>query len=351
LTEEDGLPSNYVYGLLEDDSGLLWASSVRGVFRFDPTVMRFKHYDVSDGLQSNEFSSWSFCKCSDGELFFGGVNGFNSFYPEDLSGSIDPPEIVITDFLIFNKSVPVGKGPDGRVILQRAISETDQIVLSHLDDVISVEYAALQFFSPEKNEYAYKLEGLESEWNYVGNRRFVTYTNLPAGDYSLRIKAANKDGVWNEEGVALGIQVKPPYWQTYWFRGVALFLILLFLVSLYLIRVQRIKVRNKQLEEAVKERTAELRQEIAERSSVEKERERLISELQRALAEVKTLTGMLPICASCKRIRDDEGYWQQVEVYVKDRSDADFSHAICPDCLKELYPEIYGQIDPGQRSE
>ncbi len=166
-------------------------------------------------------------------------------------------------------------------------------------------------------------------WNHVGGRRFVTYTNLLPGEYTLRIKAANKDGVWNEKGATLHISIKPPLWQTLWFRSLAIMSAVLLLVLLYFIRVHRIKVRNRHLEQAVAERT---------------------SELQQALAEVKTLAGMLPICASCKRIRDDEGYWQQVEVYIKEHSQADFSHSICPECTRELYPDFYDEIISHARS-
>jgi hypothetical protein len=231
--------------------------------------------------------------------------------------------MVITGFLLFNVSVPVGAEVDGRIILPQAISETDLLTLAHNDDVVSFEFAGLHYFSPESNEYAYFMEGLDKDWNYVGNRRFATYTNLPFGNLRFRVKAANKDGVWNEEGVALDITVVPPYWHTVWFRSAIGLAAVLLMVSIYWLRVHQIEVRNRQLEEAVRERTIKL---------------------ERALTEVKTLTGMLPICASCKRIRDDKGYWQQVEDFITERSQADFSHAICPDCVKKLYPELYPHI-------
>ena len=274
--ESDGLPSNVIYGILEDEEKNLWLSTTRGLSRFNPRTEKFKNYDVSDGLQSNEFNGGAYYKSRNGEMFFGGVNGFNIFYPENIKDNPHIPPVVITDFQIFNKSVHVGKGKDGRSILRKSITETKEIELSYKDNVISFEFAALDYRIPEKNQYAYMMEGFEENWNYVGNRRFAAYTNLPPGGYVFRVKGSNNDGVWNEEGVSLKITVTPPFWQTLWFRGFVIGAILLFLVTVYRIRTHTIREKAKQLEKQVEERTGELKaankelqQEILERKLAE----------------------------------------------------------------------------------
>jgi PAS domain S-box-containing protein len=258
-TEKNGLPNDLIYNIVEDDNGNLWLSTNKGLSLFDPRQERFKNYDVKDGLQSNEFNLGACYKGSDGEIFFGGINGFNSFYPEDIYDNPHVPAVVITEFQIFNKPLPIGEGPDGRSILKKSITETQDIVLSHKDRVLSFEFTALHFASPEKNEYAYKMEGFEKDWNYVGNRRFVTYTNLPPGHYVFRVKGSNNDGIWNEEGASLKISITPPLWQTWWFRGIITITILLLFYSIYEIRTKSIRERSKELENRVGERTAELK--------------------------------------------------------------------------------------------
>ncbi len=258
-TEKDGLPNDLIYNIVEDNNGNLWLSTNKGLSLFDPRQETFKNYDVKDGLQSNEFNLGACYKGSDGEIFFGGINGFNSFYPEDIHDNPHVPAVVITEFQIFNKPIPIGEGPDGRSILKKSITETQAITLSHKDRVLSFEFTALHFASPEKNEYAYKMEGFEKDWNYVGNRRFVTYTNLPPGHYVFRVKGSNNDGIWNEEGASLKISITPPFWQTMWFRGAVIITILLFFYSIYEIRTKSIRERSKELENRVGERTAELK--------------------------------------------------------------------------------------------
>jgi PAS domain S-box-containing protein len=195
---------------------------------FNPKTGEFKNYDVNDGLQSNEFNSIASCKSKSGEMFFGGINGFNAFFPDSIKDNTHIPRVVITDFQISNKSVPIGKKPDGCTILHKSIVETDEIVLSYTDDVLSFEFAALHFVSPENNQYAYMMEGIDKDWNYIGTRRYVTYSDLSPGKYVLRVKATNNDGVWNEQGTHLRIIVIPPYWETWWFYTLCIaFLIVL----------------------------------------------------------------------------------------------------------------------------
>ena len=257
-TVKDGLPNDVIYAILEDNKGNLWLSTNKGISKFNPETKTFKNYDVKDGLQSNEFNARGFYKGRDGEMFFGGINGMNSFYPEGIRDNPYIPRVVITDFQIFNMSVPVGEGPEKRFILKKPITETKEIKLSYKDRILSFEFAALHYASPEKNQYAYIMEGLEKEWNYVGNRRFVSYTNLHPGDYTLRVKGSNNDGIWNEEGVSLKITITPPFWQTLWFRIMAALAIMAMIFSVYQVRTHAIRRRAHELEQRVEERTSEL---------------------------------------------------------------------------------------------
>ena len=206
-SQKEGLPNNSVVGILSDDEGNLWLSTGKGLSKFNPKTETFRNYDVSDGLQGNEFDGVkAYLKSKTGEMFFGGLNGFNAFYPEQVKDNPHIPPIVITDFKKFNESVK----------LDRAISATKEIKLSYKDDFFSFEFAALDYTNPQKNKYAYKLEGFDKDWIYSGNRRYASYTNLDGGTYIFRVKGSNNDGVWNEEGTAIKIIITPPPWKTWW---------------------------------------------------------------------------------------------------------------------------------------
>ena len=212
--ERDGLAGNYVADIVEDHLGFLWISTSKGLSRFDPETATFRNYDKQDGLQSNFFLWGSGLRSRSNELYFGGINGFNRFNPEKLPDNSFIPPVVLTDFQLFNKSVVIGTP-----FMPQQISSLDHITLTHGQSVFSLEFAALNFRSPEKNRYAYMLEGFDSEWNHVGSeRRYATYTNLDPGTYTFHVKASNNDGVWNQKGASLKIVVQPPWWATLWFR-------------------------------------------------------------------------------------------------------------------------------------
>ena len=269
-SEEDGLPNNSIYGILEDKQNILWLSTNKGLSKFNPQTEKFKNFDVNDGLQSNEFNGGAYFRTKRGELLIGGINGFNIFYPDSIRVNAHIPQIKIIDFQIFNKSVPVGSKVNDKIILSKSVTETESIKLSYKDQIFTFEFAALHYAAPEKNEYAFKMEGFEKEWNYVGKRRFATYTNLPTGEYIFRVKGSNNDGLWNEKGTSVRITVSPPFWQRWWFRSMAVMLILLIAFTFYQVRTYNIRDRNKQLEELVSERTNKLQQEIAEHKQTEK---------------------------------------------------------------------------------
>ena len=255
-TERDGLASNSVVSVLGDAQGNLWVGTVKGLSRFDPKKGTFRNYDVFDGLQSNEFSHISRAPAPDGQLFFGGVNGFNAFYPDRLVDNPIPPPVVLTDFELFNQPVEIG-GKDSP--LRESINVAQSITLRHDQSVFRFQFAALDYASPQKNRYAYRLEGFDKDWQYTdATRRSATYTNLDPGDYTFRVKASNNDGVWNEQGTALKIAIAPPWWLTRWFRGSVVAVLLGLAVTGYQMRVRSIQRRSRVLERQVAQRTREL---------------------------------------------------------------------------------------------
>lgn len=254
--EKDGLPNDVVHGILEDDHRNLWLSTNKGLSRFDPSSGVFQNYDASDGLQSNEFTTNAYFRTRNGEMFFGGINGFTVFHPDSIESNTFAPRVVVTDLQILNKPVLIGK-PDveGKVVLDKQISEADQINLSYKDYVFSFEFAALDFTNPEKIRYQYKMEGFDRKWIESGKRRFVTYTNLDPGKYFFMVKGTNDDGVWSEEAASIRIIITPPFWQTWWFRTVLLVSILLSAYSWYKRRIRKLETKKKELEDRVEERT------------------------------------------------------------------------------------------------
>ena len=258
--EEDGFPNNQINGILEDDHGNLWISTNRGISKFldginIPENPVFKNYDAGDGLQGDEFRPRSFCKGKDGRMYFGGKNGFNVFHPDSIEENPHIPPVMITRFLIVNKDVEIGTNGSP---LKKHINLAKEVVLSYKHSTIGFEYSALNFIVPEKNQYAYILEGFEEEWNYVGNKREVTYTNLDPGTYVFRVKGSNNDGIWNQKGASLKIIVTPPFWATIWFRLFMLIGIISAIYSIYSIRVRNILEYGHKLENEVKNRTEDL---------------------------------------------------------------------------------------------
>jgi len=255
--EADGLPNDVVYAILPEQRAgttYLWLSTNNGLSRFDPQAGTFRNYSYLDGLQSNEFNWQSAFLAPDGEMFFGGVNGINAFYPDQIWDDPYPPPVYITGLLLANR--PAGVGPG--FPLQRSAEGVESARLSYRDRVVSFEFAALYYAMPERVQYAYMLDGFDDDWIAAGNRRFVTYTNLPPRDYVFRVKAANADGVWNEAGALLPITVVPPVWATWWFRGLAVVLAAAAVAGGYRLRTRSLEGRARALERQVAGRTREL---------------------------------------------------------------------------------------------
>ncbi|HEY4785210.1 MAG TPA: two-component regulator propeller domain-containing protein [Bacteroidales bacterium] len=224
---ENGFLANSARGIFDDNSGYLWISTDNGLVRFDPVRKKFRKYTKEDGINSNEFAFYSSCKTKDGEMLFGTDNGFLLFNPENITDNIVTPQVVITDFKLFNQ--PVTTSVPGSP-LKKNISRTREITLTYRQSVMTFEFSALNFTSPEKNQYAYKMDGFDKGWNYIGNKRDATYTNLSAGTYIFRVKASNNDGIWNEIGTSLKITILPPPWKTWW----AYFLYVLLIAATFL---------------------------------------------------------------------------------------------------------------------
>jgi signal transduction histidine kinase/ligand-binding sensor domain-containing protein len=272
LTEKDGLPNNVVYGILSDEEGHLWMSTNNGITRFDPRTRVFKNFDKRDGLQDNEFNSCAYFKSRSGELFFGGINGFNAFYPAEVKDNPNPPPVVFTDFQVLNQSVSF-KTPDSP--LKQSVTATREISLSYEQRFFSFEFAALDFTEPSKNQYAYKLEGFDPDWVQNGKRRTAFYTNVPPGSYLFRVTAANNDSVWNKEGASIRIIVLPPFWRTWWFMSFLSASVAGLVFLIYRRRVSQLE-RAKTLQEAFSRQLIEVQ---------ENDRKRIAAELHDGLGQ------------------------------------------------------------------
>ncbi|HEX6930058.1 MAG TPA: diguanylate cyclase, partial [Gammaproteobacteria bacterium] len=202
----EGLPSNTIYSLLEDGSGNLWIATNNGLAKYSPATGKVNIYDAADGLQSNEFNSAASFRSHTGEMFFGGINGFNAFYPSSVVFETQPPSVAITKFFKFNREVP----------LDRPLPAVESLPLSWQDSVIGFEFAVFDFIAPEKNRFRYRLEGFDRQWLEAVGHNHVTYTNLDPGEYVLRVQGANRHGVWSKNETTLALEISPPPWSTWW---------------------------------------------------------------------------------------------------------------------------------------
>jgi len=256
-TTREGLPNNFVYGILEDELDLLWLSTNKGLSRFNPTTKKFRNYAVGDGLQSDEFNSGAFLKASNGDLWFGGVNGLNIVTPSLMTDNARIAPIVLTAFTVLNK--PRFFDHPINAFVRRADSPpTRRIVLKYDENLIGLDFVTLDFINAANSEYMYKLDGVDAAWVRSGKRHFASYSQLEPGEYTFRIRACNSDGVWDMEGVALSIVITPPFWKTWWFRLIVLASVLTSAWALHKLRLRAVEARNRLLKRLVDERTAEL---------------------------------------------------------------------------------------------
>ncbi len=216
FTSKNGLPSDYVNAVITDDKGYVWASTNKGIIRLNPQTKRITVFDKKEGIQSNVFVEDAQYKDKNGNFFFGGAEGLTYFHPDSILINKFTPPIYFTNLSINNKSYEFGRLVSDSTILIKPFYETKEITLNHVENIFSIEFAALDFHSPDKNEYMYILEGFNKSWVYAGKNRLVTFTNLKSGTYTLKVKATNSDKIWNETPLELKINILPPPWKTWW---------------------------------------------------------------------------------------------------------------------------------------
>lgn len=239
-TVKDGLSDNSINGIVEDENGNLWLGTGSGISFFDVDKNTFINFSTADGINGTLMNPESAASLKNGLILFGSTKGLNIFKPEDIKLSPYKPNLVITDFQLFNKSVDIGENSP----LKKSTINQDEIILSYDQDVFSFEFAALDYNSSESIRYAYKMEGFDKEWVYSGTRRFATYTNLDPGEYEFKVKSTNADGIWNDNIASINIIMTPPWWRTLWAYGLYLVLIVLGLLGIRKFELSRTKLRN-----------------------------------------------------------------------------------------------------------
>ncbi|USX15303.1 ATP-binding protein [Oxalobacteraceae bacterium OTU3CAMAD1] len=267
--------------ILEDGNGRLWISSTAGIAMFNPESGFFKHYTAKDGLIDGSYFIGAAHKAPDGTLYFGGLAGMTAFKPADIHDNTRAPQIAITDFFIFNESILSDvRRPD--VLPKGSLSGAKTLTLSHRDVMFSIEFAALHFADPQRNRYAYQLEGFDPQWVTTdAGKRFATYTNLDPGRYVFRVRAANKDGVWSLQPAVLELIVTPPVWKMWWFRLLMVGLAVGAAYLLFRIRIRMLMRQKQALEEEVGSRTREL---VQQKESIERQKQE--AELQKESVEL-----------------------------------------------------------------
>lgn len=253
--QKDGLPSEGIVGILEGDDGNIWLSTNNGISKFNPDEKTFKNYSKVDGLQGNQFNNRNAAKLSTGELAFGGNGGFNLFDPLSMKSNPIAPPIYITDFKLFNKEVKIGENE----ILKNGILFTDEIELNHSQNFFSFDFIGLNYRHGAKNQYKYMMEGLQNEWVDIGHETKVSYTDIKPDDYVFKVMAANNDGVWSVEPAQIKISVIPPFWATWWFRGIVALAIISISFWFFRWRSNLRKMNQLKLENKVKEATAQVK--------------------------------------------------------------------------------------------
>ncbi|MFC1569965.1 two-component regulator propeller domain-containing protein, partial [bacterium] len=244
---QDGLNTNMILSVIEDLQGNLWMGTNKGISHLNRHTRHFRNYGIHDGLSSDAFTK-AVNRCQSGELLFGGKTGFTIFYPNEIQESTYIPPIVLTDFQIFDQSIPLGN------VLKPSHSHASEsliIELNYNENMVSFEFAALDYTAPQKNQYQYMLDGFDEEWRETdASRRFATYTNLPAGYYMFRVRGSNCDGVWNDDGYTIGVTIHPPFWRTNW----ALLIYIGLIISVLLVFRRLVAYREQLKTEVLMER-------------------------------------------------------------------------------------------------
>jgi ligand-binding sensor domain-containing protein len=306
-TMAQGLFNDVVMKILEDNYGNLWLGSMKGISCVSKKMLddfasgrinriQCTSYSSSDGMLVSECTGPSGCKTSNGRLWFPTPKGIVVVDPKKLQKNNLPPPVVIE-----------------RVVVDRVdYSPYNYGHFSPGNGQAEFHYGGMSFIAPHKVNFRYMLEGFEKEWRSVGTRRSAFYTNLRPGKYTFRVTACNSDGVWNETGASFAFELEPHFYQTSWFYGIAVILMCGAGIGLHHLRVLRLVAKEKMLKVYVAE----------------------------AITKIKVLNGLIPICFKCRKVRDDQGYWKGLERYIKENSEATFSHGLCPECAEKLREEF-----------
>lgn len=323
-TKEDGLKNDCIYAVYQDKQGIFWMSSNNGISRYNPSKNTFENYDRSYGLQNNEFNFAAHFKDKNGIVFFGGISGITYFDPESVRYNNYIPNFAIVKFQKFNKETK----------LDKSITYTDQLHLSYKDYIFSIELTSFDFSYPQLNRFAYKLEGLDSNWNYVDEkRRIISFTGLNPGDYVFKYKAANSDGIWNNNYRTLNIFISPPFWQTWWFRTFIILTLVIIMLIFYRNRIKNLEnERNRQIDFSKK---------LIDKQ--EEERERIAGELHDDIGQsVIIANNKLRLGLYSSDIKKSMEYFRSASENMDNLSDqiSSISHNLHPQELAQLGPTL-----------
>lgn len=333
--KEDGIADDHLYSIILDDEETLWMSSNNGIINFDPETETFRNYGLDDGLMALEYNQNAYSKSSDGIIYFGSGKGVTAFNPATLNINEIPPQVVLSDFKIFNKSVKVGSDSP----LKKALSETESITLNFSQNEITFEYVALHFTNATNNKYAYQLVGFDKEWVQADKQRSATYTNLSPGDYTFKVKGANSDGVWNENYKSINLTVLPPWYRTWWAYG--FFAGVLGFLAFGVDRTQRRRISIKE-EERTALREAELRAEAENKRRADTEQ---LSMIGRAITSSLSVNKIIDTVYENVNALMDAAIFG-VGIYNKDLKSLDFP------ATKEngvMLPSLSYQLDEKDR--
>jgi len=275
---EQGMASDSVSAILEDKQGVIWASSTRGLSKLDETTGTIRNYDIDDGLQNNQFLNGAAIKTAAGELAFGGTNGFNIFYPEQIVDNPIPARSVITEIRVNHQRLRPGE------LLSKPVYMSDRVILSHTESIFGFDFAAFSYNSPTKSQFAYRLDGFDDHWLINDSRtRTATYTNLDPGDYVFEVKATNNDGLWSESAAFINVTILPPPWQSWWAYSVYLLVIVGIAWLLVSFRIRLLNRRQEELEYLVEARTADMKVAVKDAEAANRSKSIFLSSMSHEL--------------------------------------------------------------------
>jgi ligand-binding sensor domain-containing protein/signal transduction histidine kinase len=336
FTEKNGLPNDVIYGILEDEDENLWISTNFGLSRFNIATQTFRNFTASDGLQSNEFNQNAFAKSRNGFLYFGGINGFNVFKPSEIRNNPALPPVVLTGISSQEGLSLLGEDQTSEYL--------QEVTITWPQNSFEFEFAAFAFQQPNKNQYSYMLEGFDETWNQVNTKRVGRYTNLPGGTYTLRLRGANSDGIWNQKGQSIRVIVVPPYWETWWFRSLMLFGLGITIAGSLRWRVKSIESRNRELERVVQKRTADLEKRTREIEALYQADEKIL----RNVTFNQVFQTLVDVSVSLlKADRSVVFVWNEEQHKILPR----VSHGFRPETLKALrYEEGEGMVGQAMKT-